>query len=99
MKPGCFNCQSSFAMTQATPCARPRANNSGRNRTVMPSLLPIGGTIRLNASSGGAATVVPLAAGGFATVYRVANGPDVFNLYDDSFNLLTGEIPITTDDF
>jgi hypothetical protein len=65
----------------------------------MPSLLPLGGSIRLNASAGGAATVVPLADGGFAAVYRVANGPDVFTLYDDNFNPLTNEIPITSDDF
>ncbi len=64
----------------------------------MPSLLPIGGAIRLNASAGGAATVVPLAEGGFAAVYRVANGPDVFTLYDDNFDALTGEISITSDD-
>jgi collagen type I/II/III/V/XI/XXIV/XXVII alpha len=65
----------------------------------MPSLLPLGGTIRLNASPGGAATVVPLAEGGFAAVYRIAGGPDVFTLYDDNFNALTGEVPITSDDF
>jgi T5SS/PEP-CTERM-associated repeat protein len=65
----------------------------------MPSLLPLGGSIRLNASAGGAATVVPLADGGFAAVYRVANGPDVFTLYDDNFNPLTSEIPITSNDF
>ena len=61
----------------------------------MPSLLPIGGSIRLNASAGGAATVVPLADGGFAAVYRVANGPDVFTLYDDNFQPLTGEVAVT----
>ena len=65
----------------------------------MPSLLPIGGTIRLNASAGGAATVVPLAEGGFAVVYRVANGPDVFTLYDDNFQPLSGEVAITSEDF
>jgi len=65
----------------------------------MPSLLPIGGSIRLNASSGGAATVVPLAAGGFAAVYQVAGSLDVFTLYDDNFQAITGEITITADDF
>ncbi len=65
----------------------------------MPSLLPIGGAIRLNASAGGAATVVPLAEGGFAAVYRVANGPDVFRLFDDNFQPITDEIPVTTEDF
>ena len=64
----------------------------------MPSLLPIGGSIRLNASAGGAATVVPLSIGGFAAVYRVQNGPDVFTLYDDNFNAISGEIPVTSDD-
>jgi T5SS/PEP-CTERM-associated repeat protein len=64
----------------------------------MPSLLPIGGAIRLNPSAGGAATVVPLSEGGFAAVYRVANGPDVFTLYDDNFNALSGEIAVTSED-
>jgi hypothetical protein len=64
----------------------------------MPSLLPIGGDIRLNPSAGGAATVVPLADGGFAAVYRVEYGPDVFTLYDDNFNQISAEIPITTTD-
>ncbi len=65
----------------------------------MPSLLPIGGTIQLNASPGGAATIVPLAEGGFAAVYRIAGGEDVFTLYDDNFNALTSETPIIDDDF
>jgi T5SS/PEP-CTERM-associated repeat protein len=85
----------------AAPIARAcaQANSSGRSRNVMPSLLPIGGTLRLNASSGGAATIVPLAEGGFAAVYRVANGPDVFTLFDDNFQPLTGEIDVTSTDF
>ncbi len=65
----------------------------------MPSLVPIGGSIRLNTSNGGAATIVPLAEGGFAAVYRVANGPDVFTLYGDNFQALTAEIPVTSEDF
>src|SRR5258708_2611184 len=64
----------------------------------MPSLVPIGGSIRLNASAGGAATVVPLAEGGFAVVYRVANGPDVFTLFDDNFQPLSGEVTVTSED-
>src|SRR5436190_2197857 len=66
---------------------------------VMPSLQPIGGAIRLNMNPGGAATTVPLADGGFAVVYRVANGPDVFRLFDANFQPVSGEIEVTTDDF
>ena len=64
----------------------------------MSSLLPIGGTIRLNPSAGGAATVVPLAEGGFAAVYRATVGPDVFTLYDDNFQQVGDETFITSDD-
>ncbi|MSP03084.1 MAG: hypothetical protein EXR07_18855, partial [Acetobacteraceae bacterium] len=65
----------------------------------MPSLQPIGGAIQLNLSAGGAATAVPLQDGGFVIVYRVANGPDVFRLFDSSYQPLTDEVIVTTEDF
>ena len=64
----------------------------------MPSLLPIGGPIRLNPTAGGDATVVPLPDGGFAVVYLDIGTGDVFELYDDSFNLTTSATVVNETD-
>jgi hypothetical protein len=59
----------------------------------MPSLLPIGGSIRLNASVGGAATVMRQANGGFAAPDHVSHGLDVFTLCWGASSILALERP------
>ena len=64
----------------------------------MPSLKPLGTAIKLNISAGGAATLVPLAGGGFGAIYKVRGGPDVLRLFDGDHDAVSGEITLTTSD-
>src|SRR3954447_5487296 len=78
-------------------CPRERHSQAG-NRIDMPSLLPIGGAVRLNPTAGGAATIVPLDNGGFTRVYRTRDRPDLFRLFGADFQPVGDETGITAED-